>query len=348
MKSGKSDPAKQTQITLGVGDNANADGSIPHLAVWDENGGRVSQYKGDENGHIGHGTDRTMEFTLGHYQNGQTPAKPEYVSVVMHESDGICLALVLVATKGYQWSWTGDVGYTCGAQWYPSKFTIQGSNQPVRCVWLDANHNNGIIAKGLTLHMPDFSGEPGILAQYKEDQDRLCKNSARMTFWPDTLPDAPLSEVFKPKLGFMTETNDGDPTKPSTAGALERPDQGKDRSTRAYPDGTELSWKKRRDLHGRRSERRRGVKNLDPTILTVSHIAGHSAKEVCGDKMSLGPDFVSTQESLFCDMETAKLWPLCDSQHLVDCFDLTTKRIQATAGKRDGISKEYTTTNEWK
>jgi hypothetical protein len=182
MKGGNADPAKQTQITLGVGDNAYAEGSIPHMAVWDEDGRRVTQFKGDKNGHIGHGTDRSMVFTQSHYQNGQNPAKPEYVSVVMNESDGICLALVLVATKGYQWSWTGDIGFTCGAQWYPSKFTIEGSNQPIRCVWLDANHNNGIIAKGLTLHMPDFNGEVGILTQYKEDQDRLCKNSARMTF----------------------------------------------------------------------------------------------------------------------------------------------------------------------
>jgi hypothetical protein len=78
-------------------------------------------------------------------------------------------------------------------------------------------------------------------------------------------------------------------------------------------------------------------------------MASYSAKELCEDKMLLGLDFVLIQESLFCDMETAKLWLLCDSKHLVDCFNLETKRIKEKAGKRDSIStKEYTTTNEWK
>jgi hypothetical protein len=113
--------------------------------------------------------------------------------------------------------------------------------------------------------------------------------------------------VFTPKLEYIRETNNSNPTKPYTAGALEKPNQGKDRSTRAYPDGTKVPESKRRDIHRRRSVRRRGVKNLNPNILTISHIASHSAKELCKDKISLRPDFVSTQESLFYNIETAKL-----------------------------------------
>jgi hypothetical protein len=36
-------------------------------------------------------------------------------------------------------------------------------------------------------------------------------------------------------------------------------------------------------------------------------MASHSAKELCEDKILLRLDFVLTQESLFCNMETAKL-----------------------------------------
>lgn len=345
-------PAKQTQITLGVGGNPNSGGSIPHMAVWDENNNRVTQFTGDRNGHIGDKSGNTITFTKDNYQNHMNPANPEYVSIVMHENDGICLALVIASTQGIAWSWTGDIGYTCGAQWYASKYTVQSSNQPIRCVWLDANHDNGIIAKGLTLHTRDFSGEAGLLAQYKEDQARLCQNTARMTFHPDIAPDSLLPAFFQPALSYMGETNDGDPTKPYTAGALKKPDQGKDRKTRAYPDGTNLDGHKlrmRRNIHGRRSVKRRGIKNLDPSVLTVSHLPGHSARELCEHDMSLGPDFVSMEEGLFCDMETATLWSLCDAKLQVGCFDMTTKTIKPRAGKRDGIpEKTYTSTDEWK
>jgi hypothetical protein len=42
IKGGKADPAKQTQITLGVSNNASAKGSIPYIAVWDKDSKRVT------------------------------------------------------------------------------------------------------------------------------------------------------------------------------------------------------------------------------------------------------------------------------------------------------------------
>ncbi|USP75887.1 hypothetical protein yc1106_03161 [Curvularia clavata] len=324
------DPNKMTQITLGVGSNPNADGSVPHIAVFDAKGGRITQFKGNKNGHIGGDKEgRTTGYYLNNDQNGKKPAKPEYVSVVMHENDGICLAAVAAAGEGVQWAWTGDIGYTCGAQWYPSQYTMGNYNQPIRCVWLDANHDNGIIAKGLSLHIRDFSGEAGMLSQYKEDEGRLCQNSARMTFHPDILPDS-FPTFFNPPLKYMRETNADDPTKPSTAGALEKPNQGRDRQTRAYPDGTDMNSRKLRrqqssNLQGQRKLKIRGIKNLHPERLTVSHMKGHSAKELCLDKMSLGPDFVSVVEGAFCDMATATWWPLCTAVQTINCFDLETK-----------------------
>jgi hypothetical protein len=346
------DPTKQTQIALGIGDNPNAGGSMPHIAVWDKQGRRITQYKGNKNGHVGDSAGTTIAFSLDNYQNGKQPAKPEYISIVMHENDGICLAAVVASGEGVQWAWTGDIGYTCGAQWYPSKYTMGNSNQPIRCVWLDANHDNGVIAKGLSLHIRDFSGESGLLAQYNEDERRLCQNSARMTFHADILPDS-FPTFFDPPLEYQRETNSGDPTQPYTAGALEKPDQGQDRQMRAYPDGTEMdSHKLRRrqasTLQGRRTLKVRGIKNLHPDRLTISHLPGHSAKELCEDKMSLGPDFVSTEEGLFCDMETATLWPLCSTILLSDCFSLDTHKIRTSTRRRDAPQeKTYTLTDHW-
>lgn len=347
----KEDLNKITQITLGIGSNPNADGSVPHIAVFDAKGGRIGQFKGNKNGHVDR--DRTVPYTINNDQNGGKPAKPEYISIVMHENDGICIAAVAAAGDGVQWAWTGDVGYTCGAQWYPSRYTMGNYNQPIRCVWLDANHDNGIIAKGLSLHIRDFSGEPGMLAQYQEDERRLCQNSARMTFHPDFLPDS-LPKFFNPPLKYMRETNANDPTKPSTAGALEKPNQGRDRQTRAYPDGTEMNSRRLRrrqtsSLKGQGKLKIRGIKNLHPDRLTVSHMKGHSAKELCLDEMSLGPDFVSTLEGAFCDMATATWWPLCTAVQTFDCFDLETKTIRTSKRTRDmSPEKKYTYTDEWK
>ncbi|CAN9300526.1 unnamed protein product [Alternaria alternata] len=96
------DPTKQTQISLGIGDNPNAGGSMPYIAVWDEQGHRITQYKGDENGHVGDKKGTTIGFSLDNYQNGRNPAEPAYISIVMQESDGICLAAVAASGGSVQ------------------------------------------------------------------------------------------------------------------------------------------------------------------------------------------------------------------------------------------------------
>jgi hypothetical protein len=337
------DPAKQTIVTLGVGSGGNGEGSIPLIDVFDKHGGRVSQYGGSENGHIGGDSGSTLSFTLDHYQNGNKAADVEYVSIIMSQSDGICLAAVVLSTGASQWTWTGDIGYTCGAQWYASKYKIGNSNVGIRCAWLDADHGADIIAQGLSLHMTDFSGEPGLLAQYKEDEGRLCQNSARMTFHPEISRNA-FPTFFSPSLEF-TAGNDA-----SDQGGLEKPDQGKDRTMRAYPDGTEVKKAKaRRGLYGRRTQKaRRGIKNIMSDRLTVSHETTHSAKELCDDDNSLGPDFVSIEEGLFCDMETAKLWPLCTATQTSECFDLDSQAFKTNKAKRDAPPKDYKVVDEWK
>lgn len=190
----------------------------------------------------------------------------------MNGNDGICLAAVTVTGSTKQVTWTGDIGYTCGAQWYQSTVSLGESNKQLRCVWLDANHDNGIIAKALTLHILDFSGDEAILEQYQENQERLCQATARMTFHPDFTPNS-LAPTFKPPVTWTSGT-----------GALDRPDQGIDRKTSAYPDGTKLpsgrKLRKRqvRDLVGRQGVHEPDPKNTFAERLTVSHMPGHSAK----------------------------------------------------------------------
>jgi hypothetical protein len=342
------DPDKQVSVSLFTGIAPNAGGSVPHLAVWDGGGSRIGQYKGDANGHIDENGSKS--FTISPTQNGGHQATPEYLLVVMQETDAICLSGLAVSGNGDQWTWTGDMGYTCGAQWYPSKRTIGTSNIPIKCVWLDSDHSNGIIAKGLSLHMPSFAGDQGLVDQYKEDQRRLCQNSARMTFQPEPVVPDSIPRFFK----HAPEYDD--------TGALKKPNEGIDRGTRAYPDGTNFhihDTKKRRHARDVNPQGLNvtGVKNVMPGHVVISNLEGHSAKEVCEHPNSLGPDFVNKNEGIFCDMETGKWWPLCDEKTGTDeaCFDLDTKTMKnykpgSVQTRNEGHpvpQKEYNSHEEW-
>ena len=333
------DPDKQTSIAIVTGDANNAGGSIPHIAVWDRDGKRIGQYTGDANGHIDE--KGTKSITIDNYQNGHKGAQPEYISIVMQETDAICLSAVMVSGDSAQWSWTGDMGYTCGAQWYESKFTVGASNSPPRCVWLDSDHTNGIVAKGLSMHIRDFSGDQALVDQYKADQRRLCQNSARMTFQPEPIVPDSMIPFFHPPLDYVRAGDGG-----STGGALKKPDQGIDRKTRSYPDGTNMKIhdtgkRHARDMTPRTGKHVKRITNNQPGHLVISNIPGHSAKELCEHPNSLGPDFVSTVENVFCDMTAEKWWPLCDATHTSRCFDLEhqTMRGDGPGGKQSRAEK---------
>ncbi|KAH0564729.1 hypothetical protein GP486_001876 [Trichoglossum hirsutum] len=352
-------PDKQTTVILATGDAPNAGGSVPHIAVWDGNGNRIGQFKGDANGHI---DDKgTMSFTIDNDQNGGRSAQPEYISIVMQETDAICISAVVAMGDSAQWTWTGDLGFTCGAQWYPSQFPVGASNNPPRCAWIDSDHTNGIVAKGLSMHIRDFSGDPDLVQQYMEDQRRLCQNSARMTFQPEPIVPDSVIPFFNPPLQYERASDGGSHgSDPSTGGALKKPNQGIDRKTGAYPDGTDMSIHDTRKRHARDITPRNSTassnvkgKNNRPGHLTISHISGHSAKELCEHPNSLGPDFVSTVEKIFCDMETGKWWPLCDATNNQCCFDLDhqTMRGEGPNVKRTSAEpvpeKQYKTSKVW-
>lgn len=341
-------PDKQVSVTLVTGDASDAGGNVPHIAVWDKHGSRIGQYKGDRKDNIV--KEFSKSITINPDQHGGTIAQPEYISIVMQENDGICLSAVIAMGAGAQWTWTGDMGFTCGAQWYNSQVAVGSSNNPPRCVWIDADHSYGIVAKGLSMHIRDFTGESALVDQYKSDQRRLCQNSARMTFYPAIQPDSVIP-FFDPPLEYGRD---------SASGALLKPDQGIDRHTNGYPDGTNMNIHKRkhaRDTTPRGGTDAGGNKNNKPGHLIISNIQGHSAKELCEHPNSLGPDFVSTAENIFCDMETGTWWPLCDATHSDRCFDLEhqTMRGDGPGSKQsrgeppaDPVpEKQYKTSKEW-
>jgi hypothetical protein len=318
------DPNKQTTLSLIIGSGTSSDGSVPHIAVWDRDGNRIGQYKGDANGHWD--ANSTHTIVIDNDQNGYKAAQPEYLSVAMQENDMICLSAIYAQGDGVSWSWTGDMGYACDAQWYPSDFAIGSSNSAPRCVWLDHTDKKGAIASALSIHIRDFTTDQDLLQQYTDDQKRLCQNSARMTFHSAFAPDA-IPAFFSPPLGYTRQGDSGT----TSGGGLKNPDQGVDRHRRAYNDGAPALPPQRRRFARRRSMTGiAGVKNNMPGYLVVSEM-DHSAQELCEHHASLGPDFVAVKEGFYCDMEAAKWWPLCKDEQSQGCFDLDIKVVRGYA-----------------
>jgi len=83
--------------------------------------------------------------------------------------------------------------------------------------------------------------------------------------------------------------------------------------------------------HMRRSRQAAKAKRNE---LVVTSYAKHTATRICGDKNSVGPDLVSTDEGMFCDMENKKLFPLCAKATDTDCFDQGSSQLKTESRKR--------------
>ncbi|KAK5941092.1 hypothetical protein PMZ80_006369 [Knufia obscura] len=64
--------------------------------------------------------------------------------------------------------------------------------------------------------------------------------------------------------------------------------------------------------------------------LVVSKIKQHSAIEVCNSQSSLGPDFLSMSEMMFCDMSEKTLWPVCVDETASYCFNMDTQTVKGS------------------
>ena len=79
-----------------------------------------------------------------------------------------------------------------------------------------------------------------------------------------------------------------------------------------------------------------------------SHDSRHSSKVLCASPTSWGPDFVSFEEGLFCDMTLRRTWPLCSERagFLKDCYDWSSHTI--VGGRRRKRTIRYSTVFEWR
>ncbi|KAI1319037.1 hypothetical protein F5Y16DRAFT_418286 [Xylariaceae sp. FL0255] len=83
--------------------------------------------------------------------------------------------------------------------------------------------------------------------------------------------------------------------------------------------------------------------------LVVSHRGNANATRLCESETSWGPDFISMGESLYCNMETHELVPLCVNGITTDCFEVDGPQGHAhvaTDGTRN--VKNTSSVVEWK
>lgn len=313
-------PRESTVVQVGIGSGDLAGGSVPHIALWGEGGNRIGQYKGHANGHLD--PETVGLYTVTHEQDGNKDEQAEYVMLAMNEKDAICIAFIIVSGDGGEWTWLGDMGKTCGADWYNSNFKIGTGTYTPPCVWIDQDHTNGLKAQGMSLHMPDFSGsQNGTVQEYSQNQDALCKSNKRMTFWPSIVADSEIP-TFQPPLVYDTNGTDVDLSKVI------------DRKTNGFPDP-----KSQRRLARDRFAKRQSS-NPNPTHLVVSENPLHSAKETCEHPGSYGPDFVSTVEGVYCDMSVKEWWPLCSNAIISGCFDLNGQMMRGSAPGHNGQNRQ--------
>jgi hypothetical protein len=343
----KADARESTSVQIFTGGGHDSiGGSAPHIALWDDNGNRIGQYHAGGLGDvIDQRKDRVVEIVHSQTTPQYNDVDPYYVMVSNLEDNAICIAAVAVSARRVSGVWFGDVGYQCGQSWFLSNYKFDSTFAKPKCVWLDANHDNGINARALSFHLNDMAPQPDKLAQYNARPETLCNSTPRFSFWGNLLPDGVIP-FFNPPLEYLpNEGGGGEGADKDPERVIDKPNQF---NKGVYLNQGESRKTRRRDVRARSVQRR---SNPDKSRLIITDWPGHSAREICESETSFGWDTVSTVEGLFCDMESKQLYPLCDATISTNCFDLDAEELK-TIVKRDGVlvpvSSGYNKTSHWK
>ncbi|RDL42246.1 Uncharacterized protein BP5553_02225 [Venustampulla echinocandica] len=333
------------QIIVGSGDSTTG-GTVPHVALWDDDGSRIGQYSPGAKDTIGEGDVKTIIVEHSQTVPKYKQADPYYVMLSNQENNAICIAAITVANQKISGTFYGDTGYTCGQSWFLSQNRIGSNFEKPRCVWLDADHTNKINARALSFHLNDMASSQSKLDEYADNKDTLCKSTPRFSIWGNLLPNGVIP-FFNPKLEYL---DDG-----TSEGADKDPQRVIDKNNQ-YDKSVYLHLG---ENHHNARQSRRSISatsaNHNPEHLIITDHAEDNVRELCEHPNSYGWDIVSTSQGLFCDMEHKQLYPLCSATIKDNCFDLNKKVIISKdgLGARDEFPayvplKNYTSHQHWK
>ena len=315
-----------TTVRIGVGtslkDEATTGGDTPGIAIFDVVGRKIGDARGSDS-NIDDGSFKDIKVIS---YDGMGGRQAEYLSISKGGNDALCIAYITVTwPDNSKYVWSGDVGYSCGAHWYPSQTTFGEANPGYKpkCMWIDGDDSNGISTQGLGMHITDFQSTKERAAAFNKDTDLMCKSTPRFKLYDDLTSDMSLP-YFDPPLEFESGTLlDKDKSKVMVPGS--------NQDSKNQPPGL----------------RRRSILPRNDTLIGTpvdSPMANHlitsndtltSAVELCESITSRGPDHLSFFERKFCDMTTKKLFPLCEARNFngTACFDTAMYSLRTTAAQ---------------
>ncbi|MCJ1484650.1 hypothetical protein MMC06_004823 [Schaereria dolodes] len=303
-----------TNVKIGAGSTLanessySTGGHNPNVALWGSDGHRIGRYYPGSGDKIPDGTQTTIKVQHGDTEPSNAAKQPEYIFIMMNDDDALCINYVAVTgPDNNQMAWYGDVGYSCGGDWYHSQYKIGQNDYMPKCVWLSIRPTtaNKLRHQGMGIHITDFNSDSDKLAkQYQKYPDSMCKTAPRFKLYERSHPDDVLPIYFPPLDLVPTDNTDVDPVATSKNQGIKGGDPAMKvpkRDLTSNPPASNTTHTRYTNEPGCRFDGH----------LIVSHHDTHSAVELCEHDFSVGPDFVSITEETFCDMYTKLTWPLC-------------------------------------
>ena len=326
-------------------------GKQPSIGLYDVVGRTIGSTYGRGTIKDGDFNDISVPFAHG---VGKKPT--EYISVTNGGDDALCIAyLALTQPDGTKKAWYGDVGKTCGADWYHSLLKTGDDDHQPSCIWIDKNRSNGLRFQGLGLHINDFAATQERAAQYQDHHELMCNAAPRFRMYEDMTRDDYIP-FFNPPLDYNEKNlTDKDPAAVMDKTRWVLPQEGP--NIKKSVIDADPAAKHKMLLHRRQNSPSRGaIARLNGTfvsttpppgnstasnaVVVISTSPNHSAKELCQSPTSWGHDFVSVVELLFCDMTAKKLWPVCHDNGKTNvtggCFDKQSSRMRPLKGGLKG------------
>ncbi|QVM12830.1 hypothetical protein D8B26_007448 [Coccidioides posadasii str. Silveira] len=342
-----------TLVKVGTGslrEKYSSSGNIPGVSVWSVHGKRLGHAVGTKK-RVYNGSP--VDILVKHYHELGQPLA-EYISITNGGIDAICVAYIGMKWNNDVYGWIGDVGGICGADWYYTDTVLKSKGgTPTaqfnpKCIWIDRDRSSGFRTQGISMHITDFdvSGE-GRKMQYAKYPETMCSRPRFHAYeYMKTEDDI---YIFDPPLEYGPGLVDKDIRKVLVGGKLT--EDGR-RPYRARRNDDYYRMPRSRPISRRQQKLRSQFKR---EVLVVSGSPYHKAEELCQSRTSVGPDFVSLSDNLFCDMEHREVWPLCSNGTATHgCFDVEERTMKGGAiGARDSISgraiprKSYRTVTNW-
>ena len=330
----------KTTVRIGVGlaqesdlGNGTIGGNIPNIALFDGNGNQIGTSHGKN-------TIKSGEFkdiVIKHHDHSYN-APAEYISITSGGTDQICIAyLAITMASGDKNQFYGDVGKQCGGKWYPSNLLVETNQDPEfkpSCIWLDSPDPGtaNVFAQGFSFHVPDFGSNQVRAMGYQENPATMCESKPRFHLWgSDLTSEKQCIPVFSPPLAYQPDGSDPVDTSLTLVDGKVTCSPGPGLPMHPQtnaPMNASNTMQTESDGIRRRTKIRRSYQTCSDSSVVISDHITHSAQEVCDSTTSMGPDFVSTTEGLYCDMCTHTIYDVCTSNVTSGCFDMSSQALK--------------------